>query len=158
MDTISATVFSESDIAADVLDQFNQITFQMYDTPSIAAEIIQSDSTIVAQVNESAVIVPQVISGSSVISPEVILPSQIQGIVTGTSGPRGNTGPAAPIYSYSVPAVSSFTISHMLGRRPVGVIFYDVFGNECDVGILNPDLNTLDVIQENLTEGVVTFL
>lgn len=79
----------------------------------------------------------------------------------GDKGDKGDTGPIGPsgvsAQSFSVPAVSSFTIPHGLGRYPLGPTFYGLSGDEQIVGLVNVDVNTLDVLQDNPTAGTVVL-
>lgn len=62
------------------------------------------------------------------------------------------------VHSATVPAVSSYTVSHGLGRAPAGVTFYDFVGNACEVGIVIVDSASFDVLQDNPTAGMVVFV
>lgn len=75
----------------------------------------------------------------------------------GENGPEGPTGPIGSPMSFSVPAVASYTISHMLGRYALSPTFYDAFGQECVVGFESPDLLTLVITQESPVGGTVVF-
>jgi hypothetical protein len=70
-----------------------------------------------------------------------------------TSGPV-----SADVLVFSVPAVTSYTISHNLGRFPVGPTFYDEAGNVNDVGFVHVTGMTLQVLQDEPVEGTVVMV
>lgn len=73
------------------------------------------------------------------------------------AGPPGPAGAGLTSYTTSVPAVNSYTVSHNLNRVPVAITFYDVSGTECEVGVRIVDANSLDILQDNPSEGTVSI-